>query len=423
MFDGMNSERHSKVFNRYFLITVLGVVAAALALNVAADPWRLLVPRDMNFSGGDLRGHNTTDRVLIPYRIRQTNFDVLFVGSSRVGALLTRRDGLQDEKLTAPLFGQSKVFIAAFSGPNIYILRRTIEHALALRALEEVYLLIDFVAMNDIRPNGAGWKDDRSKGGRFEESEFGLLANFMSVNMLKDSLQLVWESPRAGVSVTPIIPSGYDPGTRREDITRHWSDNIAEYFRSDLYGCHTIGETTIGHLETVLKKLSENGVRATLMTPVLHPAMMEMIWRTGNWRNYEAFLGLLARIGDSYAAQVWTFSPYAEIFSSDLFEMAHRKDAEFYETFGFNDASHVNFVVGREMLSHVRGVISHEMGTTTDFAFRLTPGSLASVLAGFRDDHRQYRQNHADAMSLVPVVRGNENGRCGKDYGYPAFDG
>lgn len=340
--------------------------------------------------------------------------------------LLTGRDGLQDSKLTAPLFGQSRVFVAAFSGINIYIMRRTVEHALALKKLKEVYLLIDFVAMNDHRPNGAGWKDDRFKGGRFEETGFGLIANFLSVNMLEDSLdslRRMWQSRAAEEAAPQNTASGYDPAARRANIAEHWSGNIAEFLRSDLYGCHTIGETTIGHLETVLKKLSENGVRATLMTPVLHPAMMEMIWRTGNWRNYEAFLGLLARIGDSYTAPVWTFSPYAEIFSGDVFELVHRNDPDFYDKFGFSDPAHVNFVVGQEMLSRVRGVSTQERGKTVGFAFRLTPDNLTSVLAGLRDGHRQYRQNHGDAMSLVPALRSNEDGRCGKDYGYPAFDG
>ncbi len=159
------------------------------------------------------------------------------------------------------------------------------------------------------------------------------------------------------------------------------------------------------------------------MTLVLHPAMMEMIWRTGNWKNYESFLGLLAEIGNRHAIPVWTFSPYADIVSNDIFEMDYLSDPGLYDEANFFDPAHVNSVVGQEMLSHVRGLQSPGAGGATDFAYRLTPGSRASVLAGFRDGRRQYRQNHADVMSLAPAVRGNENGRCGKDYDYPAFDG
>ena len=81
-----------------------------------------------------------------------------------------------------------------------------------------------------------------------------------------------------------------------------------------------------------------------------------------------------------------------------------------------------NSVIGRGILTYVRELFFPGSGGATKSASRLTPGGLASVLAGFRDGHRQYRQNHADVMSLVPTVRGNENGRCGKEYGYPAFD-
>lgn len=60
MSESINSERRSRLFNRYFLITVLGVVAAVLALNAAVDPWRLL--GDTKFGGGNLLRDNATDR-------------------------------------------------------------------------------------------------------------------------------------------------------------------------------------------------------------------------------------------------------------------------------------------------------------------------------------------------------------------------
>lgn len=385
--------------------------------------WRLLALSDAETG---LVVNNTEDRILMPYRIRQSNFDILFVGSSRVKSLLTSRAELQDSKLTASLFGQSRVFVAGYSGVNIYVLKRTIEHALALKELEEVYLLIDFVAMNDGRPNGAGWKDDRYKGGRFEETGFGLIANFMSVNMLGDSmesLQRMWGNRAVEDEVSPMLSPSDDPAARCARISRRWSGAIAEFFRSDLYGCHTIGETTIGHVESILQQMSAKGVRATIMTPVLHPAMMEMIWRTGNWKNYEAFLGLLTEISDRFSVPVWTFSPYADIVSGDIFKVDYLSSPGFHDAANFYDPAHVNSVVGQEMLSQVRGVSSAAADADTGFAFRLTPSSLEPVLAGFRDGHRQCRQNNTAIMSLVPAVRGNEHDRCGKDYGYPAFDG
>lgn len=53
MSESINSERRSRLFNRYFLITVLGVVAAV-------DPWRLL--GDTKSGGGNLLRDNATDR-------------------------------------------------------------------------------------------------------------------------------------------------------------------------------------------------------------------------------------------------------------------------------------------------------------------------------------------------------------------------
>ena len=261
-----------------------------------------------------------------------------------------------------------------------------------------MFLLIDFVAMGDSRPNGSGWKSSRCLGG--EESEYFIerLALLLDLEMFEESIWLVYDHV---LGLGKEDQQLANPKEGPAEIQKTWMFRLAEFYSHEHYGAYSMGPETVRHLDTVLGQLKENGIKATLATPPIHAIMAEFIRHTGNWENYETFLRVLADLGTKYEVPVWTFSPYHELCTAVELRFDYRDEA-FFSGPHFYDPGHFNYQLGRTVLSVVRGIPAEDGKQYGDLGFRLTPENAESVLRTLRDQQTKFKREHPEFAQWIP---------------------
>lgn len=328
-----------KKYNFCFFFIIIFLVFSTFIFNFFVDPWGLV--------------HNNRfaapERIGLSYYIRKNNFETMILGSSRTRYLLRDQgsDGLVDTSKTLPsIFENNKVFVAALSGANIYVMKRVIDHTLILKNLKNLILVIDFSSMNDRRPNGNGWKDERFEGAQITEGQFSKFSNFLSFEMLKSSYNFLKVK-----NSKELIKKERS----YEIIKSQWTYNLSEFLRYDLYGCYTTNSKTWGYLETMFKNLKANNVKVKVIIPGLHYSMYEMIFRTGNWDKYKFFLKNVKNINKKYDNELFLISPYKALKDIEVLNYDYQYHKEFFNSPNFFDPGHLNGNVGKDIIRFIHG--------------------------------------------------------------------
>jgi hypothetical protein len=389
----------ARIFNFVVLTGVSLFCVVVLAVNIAVDPWGLVYESrpELEQPTEVKRFTVQNERVTHAYWIRQNTFDVLFVGSSRVRNFFSPGgDGMVPESSSALIYPGRQVFTAGISGSNMYVIRRMTEHTLALQELSDAFLLIDFVSMNDARPNGAGWKDERYLGGRIEDSPLSLFANYLSLHMFRASLKELM--PEEGVNQDKL---SYAKRTSEEWETK-WSQHLGEFYRYDLYGCYTMSADKIEHLETTLSELSDASVKTVVAMPLIHYTLAEMIRETGNWENYKAFVRAVVMTAAKYDFPVWHFSPYGTIGDPNIRAYDFGANPEWADTLNFLDPGHVNLTLGNEIQKIIHGVKTERDDVPANLGTVLTLENVDAELQKLETERTVFVAQNPKYLKLVP---------------------
>jgi hypothetical protein len=377
------------------MLLTLVVVGPIFAINVAVDPYQILHdfrPTPLTPARPDLH----EDRITLPYKMLREPAQVLIVGSSRARYVLN--DGTQTSVAKSdsrPFFGKLQVETVAISGANIHVMRRAVEHGLHVDHVQQVVLLIDDVAMNHYRPDGDGWKDARFQGGTPSESRIEMFGNFLNSAMLKASFTAVAQS-RTNATAAPSPPPTED------QLLQQWRHDLAEFYRTDLYGCYQVTSQEKSELDRLLRDLRSAGVTTYILTPAIHATLFEQIWRTGSWPQYGTFLRLLTEEGASNGVPVWHFSPYTPI-TNPWPPFVNRNTSDPDEYPWYSDPGHSNSAIGKVMMATVLGQPIPK--DAAGFGVQLTPGDVDQEIQRLTGERQQYLANHPEMQQLLPPLQ------------------
>ncbi|MEG3618600.1 hypothetical protein V5T82_09055 [Magnetovibrio sp. PR-2] len=303
-------------------------------------------------------------------------------------------DGYINTDVAAEIYPEMSVYSAGVSGTNIHVMRRIAEHAVELHDVQSVIMMIDFVSMNDARPDGAGWKDERYLGGRITETPIAVYSNFLSFEMAKSSWSKLNQDEKSPVDVTRKSRTR----SQRETL---WQQALVEFYRYDLYGCYSLSDQTAEHLDKALAVLKQNNVDVIIMTPVIHSTLLEMVEWTNNWPNYEKFLHVLTAVGAKYDVPVWHFSPYSQLTSFDVLSESHKIDSDDTNVHSFYDPGHASHALVSDALRLVKGFKTRN-DTPSDFAVKLLPKTVDGELAKLAQSRLEFLKTAPDILSLMP---------------------
>lgn len=394
------SNQRAKLFNTFVLGGITLFAGGLLMVNIVVDPWGLMSAAKVNVSDGVPVFKSANERVAHAYLMRQNNFNVLHVGSSRVRYLLDQGlDGIISSEKSMEIYPEKTVYSAGVSGVNIRIMRRLTEHALALQNISDVLFMIDFVAMNDARPDGAGWDDERYEGGRIVESRVAILSNYLSLNMLEASIDNLKSK------FTNTEHNTLNKRRSKLQMERDWKSSIEEFRRYDLYGCYSLSQSTVNQLDLALSELKARNVDAKIMIPLIHYTLFEMIWQTENWSNYKKFIRSVVNTAAKYGYPVWHFSPYGPYANVDIFKYDYMTDETFNAEPNFYDPGHTNHIIGHELLKLVRGLPTKQNNRPSSFSVQLTPDNVELEIKNLSDQREVFNSQHPDFLYLVPKTK------------------
>ena len=330
----------SKGFRRHVVVLLLGLVTYfgfAASINYWMDPWEIFHPTRYSAAPSWVK----TERITLAHNIRNAApFDVLLLGSSRIRYLVV--DGgprNPDVSITAPYFGDKNVYNAALAGSNIYQMRRILEHALHYHPVKEMVLLLDDVMMNTHRPLGNGWQEFNYYGSPSFQTDLERWLSLVDFAMLKET---------AGFILEAQTKSAQGGAPTSDGLNNVWTSGLGEFTRRDLYGCFEIDARTRGELDRILSIAKEQGIRVTLISSFIHPALFEYSYRSDNGLSQRNYLTLVRELAIKHQVPAWLFSPYSAITSGS----PHRSYAleEFKSSPDFFDPGHANAQIGRKML-------------------------------------------------------------------------
>jgi hypothetical protein len=383
-------------YRRYLLLVVAGLVVYVLvgaAINFWMDPWEVwrplpayrVIPRGTNY-----------ERATIPNNIRNAApFEVLLLGSSRVGPFLQSASREVDPAVSAPFFGQRRVFRANLAGTNIYTMSRILEHALHYHPVNEVLLLTDDVMLNVYRPNGAGWQERNYFGSSNYQTTVERVLSLADFSMLQASLGLI----AANLHDSDARPAEPPPG-QAEIAARVRADAIArieEFRRRDLYGCLEITQKPREELGRFLEVARQSKVRVTVVSAFIHPALFEFSYRSDDGRAQRDYVEALKEAADRYGVATWFISPFSPIaYGAPRSKSPGEPD--------FEDVGHTNPEMAALVLNRVLKGIEH----TGLLAYRLNDVAVDDVVAAVRTQREQWLQAKdlpfADYLKANPLI-------------------
>jgi len=397
--------KRAKFFNIFILGGVTLVAGVVLAVNIAMDPWGLMYNPNNHTQGASPNFQGVNERITHAYWMRQNTFDVLHVGSSRVRYMLDKGiDGIISSAQSKTVYPDKTVYSAGISGTNMHIMRRVTEHALALQDLSQAILLIDFVSMNDARPDGAGWKDERYEGGRISESKIAILSNYLSFNMFSTSLENMFPDIFANKDESSIANIIKMPEPRsQKDKEEQWKLLTSEFFRYDLYGCYSLSQRAIEDIDVTLAQLKGRDVDVKILFPPIHYTLYEMIWRTGNWENYKNFVRSVVKIAAKYDVPTWHSSPYTPFTDMDILKYDYAVDKEFDLQPNYYDPGHANQIISLELLKIAQGIPTERTDIPSNFATQLTPKNIELELTKLSEQRTSFLSRSLKFLYLVPA--------------------
>lgn len=155
------------------------------------------------------------------------------------------------------------------------------------------------------------------------------------------------------------------------------------------------------HLAALVRFCREAGIELDAYLSPLHAFKLEGLWQLGLWPAYEQWqrdvvTTFADAAGDSPQLRLWSFNGYNTI-TTEAIPPAQARGARMR---WYWEGSHYRRETGDLILARMFGAPATP-AVPKDFGVRLTPGSLAGVLAQARTGHAQWCRLHADEVALV----------------------
>jgi hypothetical protein len=389
---------------RRWILTLLGLLLAAVGFNYAVDPYGLY----RSGREGDWKPHATTQGDLVkPYLVLKHPPRTLILGNSRAEVGFDPRDTAWPE-------ARRPVFNLALPGTGTRVARRLFEHALAAHPPESVVLGVDFMdflvtpdakggdpAMTRRLLNESASSPDPRRGLQMLHDGAATLA---SLDALLHSLDTLRVRGRPGVA--HLTPDGFNPMHDYEQIAasegyfnlfrQRDTENLRAYQRrpKNLYTRGTHTSPAFEDVMAILDSARARGIPVRVVIYPYHAHLLEILRITGCWELFEEWKRELAHRVASHGrdgAMLWDFSGYHRYAREVVPERGDRKTRVRW----YWEAGHFKKELGHQVLERLFGAGDPEFGVM------LTPDNVEAHLQAISLAGETYRQERPETVASL----------------------
>ncbi|MDB9312790.1 hypothetical protein PN462_06730 [Spirulina sp. CS-785/01] len=379
-----------KKYTRYsvhLLISALFYVLIFIAFNLLIDPYGVINSPRFTFLNLEKPAQDNHIRLFKAIDVIHQKPKTILLGSSRTDV------GINAAHLQE--IAASPIYNLALTGPNIYEVRRYLEHAITnQKNIQQVLLGIDFFMFNGNLKNKDNFNELRLEQSNMIGSD--LLDITFSLKTTLDSFKTI-HSNLNGVSV-PVFLSN---GTRNEDYLslikantlKEFKLSLSKYFESSyLYKNYQLSKKYLKELKNIIILCRKNYINLNIFISPSHATQWEVIKRMELWPIFEQWKREIIKI-----TPVWDFSGYNSVTT----ELLDKKMNNYW------DNSHYTQQVGNLIIKRVFTISSSEI--PQDFGVFLTLDNIDHHLAKIRKNQIQWEKSNLKTIEFLDKIQAQVN--------------
>lgn len=370
-------------FNLVLLLaTALPMLSVAL-FNYTIDPYDVFdTPNYFGLNHSKPKKDNN-DRLFKALDIIHLKPITVIIGSSRTKQGINPSHPVFAKDLTVSEIEPRSTYNLAINGPNVYEIRRYLEHAIVNNPnLKEVVFGVDFFMFNETLKNQPSFSEDR------------LNKQNMTIN---DAINALFSIDTIGASNETITASkqekdingnygknGFMPNRNAKDGKNIWRFNQSIKLYFELHSDYKFSEEYFAEFKKIVDLCQEKGIKLTVFISPSHATDMESIRATGKWKVSEEWKQKIVAI-----TPVWDFSGYNSVTTQKIEKIMTN----------YSDSSHYTHEIGNWMLDKMFDRPNSKI--PPDFGLLLTPDNVNVYLDRINKDRKNWATINPEEVKLV----------------------
>ncbi len=282
----------------------------------------------------------------------------------------------------------------AIPAPNMYEVRRYLEHAIANNQLQQVVLGIDFFMFNVFLPNTPDFNENR-----LEKTEITLqdtINSIYSIDVLLASLVTVRHNQQKPNGLDYFHPDGSRTENRdiifgnqpMREIMRAGLQQNTFLARQNPARRYQLSQDHLNELQKIVNLCREHNINLKIFISPAHGTHWESIRVGGFWPVFEQWKREIVKI-----SPIWDFSGYNSITTEPISD----------DMKNYLDSSHYTQEVGKLLLNRI--FQTNEEKVPRDFGVLITPENIESHIQKIQQDRAVWAENNPEMVEFVEKLK------------------
>ncbi len=282
----------------------------------------------------------------------------------------------------------------ALPSPNMYEVRRYLEHAIANNQLQQVVLGIDFFMFNVFLANTPDFNENR-----LEKTEITLqdtINSIYSIDVLLASLVTVRHNHQKPNGLDYFYPDG--SRTENRDII-FGNQPMRKIMRAGLQQNtflakqnparrYQLSQKNLNELQTIVNLCREHQINLKIFISPAHATHWESIRVGGFWPVFEQWKREIVKI-----YPIWDFSGYNSITTEPISD----------DMKNYLDSSHYTQAIGNLILNRI--FQTNQEKVPSDFGILITPENVESHIQRIQQDRAVWAEKHPEEVKFVQKLK------------------
>ncbi|MGB3691801.1 MAG: hypothetical protein WBG70_00080 [Spirulinaceae cyanobacterium] len=372
------SRKYRQYIGIFFASVCIPLFGVGL-FNIIIDPYGVFNQEDIPGINHAKVNQDNNDRLAKATDITRIKPITLLLGSSRT------KQGLDPDH--PQIVKDQPAYNVAINGPNMYEVKRYLDHAIANQEnLQTVILGVDFFMFNANLDNQPSFSDARLGKRHLIIQDF--INIVFSIDAFYASKETLLESGKEAYQNDNYGENGFQPNRQANDGNTKWrfGQSIKLYF--ELHSDYDFSSKYFANFEEVVKLCQKHNIDLKVFISPAHATQWESIRSTGRWPVFEEWKRKLVAV-----TPVWDFSGYNSITRENIRD----------EMNNYSDNSHYTKPVGDLILNRIFSY--QEENIPEDFGILLTPENIDSHLAKIRADRENWLKENPEELKLVKTLQ------------------
>lgn len=316
------------------------------------------------------------------------------------------------------------VYNLALPSGSMYEALRYLQHAQAIKNIEEVVLALDLFMFNANWQKADDYRDDRLATPATFDLNTGWLRDMtttlFSIDAIRASIETI--ASQSDPNYVGYLMNGARHPLDNWNKIRSKGGHHAAFINNEKYSLtapdgwalFSLGDPAINKQATLdnFRKLvsfsREHNIRMYVLISPVHARKLEVLWQLGLWDTFEKWKRALVNIlaadvalyPDSPSIPLYDFTGYYDITTEDL--PKHGDNTSQMQWYW--EGSHYKKRVGDLMLDRIFAHETNKMKITTSFGASIKPDNIESHLAQIRADHNYYMNTHPEDIEEIKML-------------------